>query len=31
MNVGELWEPVNVGALTLPKRVAMAPMTRSRV
>jgi N-ethylmaleimide reductase len=26
----ELWEPVNVGALTLPNRVAMAPMTRSR-
>jgi len=26
----KLWEPVRVGALTLPNRLAMAPMTRDR-
>ena len=26
----KLWEPVKVGALTLPNHLAMAPMTRSR-
>jgi N-ethylmaleimide reductase len=26
----KIWEPVKVGAMTLPNRVAMAPMTRSR-
>jgi N-ethylmaleimide reductase len=26
----KLWEPVKVGALTLPNRLAMAPMTRGR-
>jgi N-ethylmaleimide reductase len=28
--MSKLWESVKVGALTLPNRVAMAPMTRSR-
>jgi N-ethylmaleimide reductase len=28
--MNKLWEPVKVGALTLPNRVVMAPMTRSR-
>ncbi len=25
-----LWEPVTIGKLTLPNRIAMAPMTRDR-
>jgi N-ethylmaleimide reductase len=28
--MNKLWESVNVGAMTLPNRVVMAPMTRSR-
>jgi N-ethylmaleimide reductase len=28
--MNKLWDPVNVGSLTLPNRLVMAPMTRSR-